>query len=70
VPAQVIPRPQPFGDPLAVLFEVDAFFGRVRRESRSVQDDELDVLGKFTLTCPREVTVADTSVNQNETLHG
>jgi hypothetical protein len=55
---------------LAVVFEVDAFFGRVRREPRAVQDHELDVRNKFTLTSPREVTVADTSVHENETLHG
>jgi hypothetical protein len=52
-----------------VVLEVDALFGRVGRESRSVQDDKLDVLGKFTLTCPGEITVADAPVNQNETLH-
>jgi hypothetical protein len=52
-----------------VVFEVDAFFGRVRRESRPVQDNELEVHGEVTLTRPREVAVTDTSVNQNETLH-
>ena len=65
----MIPRLESLGDPPAVVFEIDAFFGRVRRESRPIQNDEFEVRRELTLTRPRIVAVADTSVDENETLH-
>jgi hypothetical protein len=53
-----------------VILEIDTVLGRVRRESRSVQDLELEVRGESALSRPREVPVADASVNEDETLHG
>jgi len=52
-----------------VILEVDALLGRVWWESWSVQNDELEVCAKLLLAHPREVTVADASVHENETLH-
>jgi hypothetical protein len=69
VATQVIARPQPLSHPAAVFLKVDAILGGIGREPRSVQYDEFEVCAKFLLRPPGEVAVADTSVNENETLH-
>lgn len=60
---------QPIHHPSSMFLKVDPLFGRIGREPRTIQNGELVMTGKFMLRGPRRVSVADASMNQNETLH-
>jgi hypothetical protein len=53
-----------------MFLKVDVLFDRVRWESRSIQHDELEVVGKLVLRHPGRVTVPDAPMNEDQALHG
>ena len=69
VTAKMVARPHPLGDPGRVLLEVDPIGRRPGRKARTVEDYELELVRQRPLLDPSRVTVADTAVNEDDSLH-
>ena len=66
---EMVSRCQEVGDERGVVLEVDAIDGRVRREARPFDDDELEPVGQRALRRPRPASPDDAPVDEDETLH-
>jgi hypothetical protein len=66
---QVIPGLEQVGDENRVRREVDAFDRGIRRESGTIEDDELEPIGKGALGRPGSPPPDDAAMDEDDPLH-